>query len=65
MFLYLSVSRSVHRGGVFASGPRGCLPLVQGDVHPLGTHPQATPPPAQWDTVNKRGVRILLECILV
>ena len=40
--------------------PWHTLPL---DRHPPGTH---TPPPtACWDTVNKRAVRIPLECILV
>ena len=31
-------------------------------VHPLGRYP---PGSVCWDTVNKRAVRILLECILV
>ena len=44
------------------------------DRHPPGRHPPGqTPPPRQtpplrsacWDTVNKRAVRILLECNLV
>ena len=71
-FLHLSVNHYVHGG-------RGCLPLVwRGPVksefrgvHPGQTPLQAdtpwadTPPQALWDTVNKRAVRILLECILV
>ena len=57
--------------------PRGgggvSAPLHTG-VHPLGRHPQADTPSswadtplcsACWDTVNKRAVRIPLECILV
>ena len=58
MFLHLSVSHSVHgRGGG-----------VPGQVHPqAGTLPgrYITPASACWDTVNKRAVRILMECILV
>ena len=46
MFLYLSVSHSVHRGrGVSASGSVGCLPLVRSVcvclwVRGVGVHPQ-------------------------
>ena len=41
-----------------------------GQVHTprqVHTHPRQVPPPSSacWDTVNKRAVRILLECILV
>ena len=48
--------------------PRADMPpcgqtTPQTDTHtPLGRHP---PPSACWDTVNKRVVRIPLECILV
>ena len=82
MFLHLSVSHSVHRGG---------LPQCMLGYHPPGTRhpPEQTPPgpgippadplgpgnplqtrhpPAQsmlGDTVKKRAVCILLECVLV
>ena len=57
---------SVHRG-VSAPLHTGIHPL---DRHPTGRHPpdqRQTPPlcSACWDTVNKRAVRIPLECILV
>ena len=46
--------------------PRQVHPLGRytppGQVHPLGRY---TPHNACWDTVNKRAVRIPLECILV
>ena len=39
---------------------------LQRQTPPLGKHPQADPlRSAWWDTVNKRAVRIPLECILV
>ena len=63
MFLHLSVSHSVHRGG--------CLPQCILGYTPLGAdtpREQTCPPPAQCmlgDTGNKQAVRILLECILV
>ena len=62
MFLHLSVSHSVHKGSA---------PLHAGIHTPtLGRHPpprQTQPPPsgATGYGVNKRAVRILLECILV
>ena len=55
----------------------GVCPVASGQTlpgrHPLGRHPPSFPvhagihPPhsACWDTVNKRAVRIPLECILV
>ena len=55
MFLHLSVSYSVHMGGV-------CLSAC------WDTPPEQTPPQEQCmlgDTGNKRVVRILLECTLV
>ena len=52
MFLHLSVSNSVNRRGQY----------LPGQVHPLGRYP---PSNACWDTVYKRAVRILLECIVV
>ena len=62
MFLHLSVSHSVHKGG-------GCLPQCMLGYTPRSRHPPgADTPPAQCmqgDTGNKRAVRILLECILV
>ena len=79
MFLHLSVSHSVHRGEYLGRyTPPGRYTPRQ--VHTLaGTSPSRytpwqvqsplgryTPPGnACWDTVNKRAVRILLECILV
>ena len=74
MFLHLSVSHSVQRGEYLGRyTPLGRYNPRQ--VHPLGryTHPPGrytpragTPPSsACWDTVNKRAVRIPLECILV
>ena len=51
MFLHLSVI--LFRGGVSQH--------AMGQTHPPGQ----TPPPILRDTVNKRAVRILLECILV
>ena len=58
MFLHLSVNHSVHGG---------CLPYCMlGYTHPLGRHPslgRQPPPLILWDTVNKRVVRIILECI--
>ena len=61
MFLHLSVSHSVHGEVMVWSGlgrhPPADTPWAE---TPLGRHP-----PAQWDTVNKRVVRIPLECILV
>ena len=74
MFLYLSVSHSVHRGGVSASVHAGIHPHEQTPPWantPLGvdTPPGSKrPPPAQCmlgNTANKRAVRILLECIPV
>ena len=55
IFLHLSVSHSVHREEVSATPPRQTPPG------------QTTPSlcSACWDMVNKRTVRILLECILV
>ena len=55
--------RSLGQGNIFAP--------VCHSVHGGGGVPQAGTPPGQvhpracWDTVNKRAVRILLECILV
>ena len=52
--------------------PLGQTPLGRHPLgrHPLGRHPLPLPHSpslcsAYWDTVNKRAVRILLECILV
>ena len=49
--------------------PQGGLPhCMQGYTHPLGRHPPGQTPPHRvdtpWDTVNKRAVRIILECNL-
>ena len=101
MFLHLSVSHSVHRGGGSTwagTSPSGrytpqarTLPPWVGTQpghipSPRQVHPRAGTPPRQvqptgrytppgrytpragsvcWDTVNKRAVRIPLECILV
>ena len=62
MFLYLSVSHSVHSGGRVG----GVCPSACWDAHPPG--PEAGTPREQCtlgDMGNKRAVRILLECILV
>ena len=63
---------SVHGGGVSASGPRGGVPDTPspGQTPPLlGRHPSIhRQPPLRcpcWDMINKRAVRIPLECILV
>ena len=57
------VCHSVHKGG-FASGGI----CIQGGLHPGDLYPRGLgrPPPQQIlrDTVNKRAVHILLECIL-
>ena len=73
MFLHLSVSHSVHGGGDLGRYPslgqvHSLGRYTPGQLHPLGSYtPQAstTPTNACWDTVNKRAVRNLLECILV
>ena len=72
MLLHLSVSHSVHWGAVYPiaywdTPPRPDTP--QADTHQadtLGRHPptQAIPQILR-DTVNKRAVHILLECMLV
>ena len=69
--LHMSVSYSVHGGG-------GICPIVCWNTHPPGRHPPGqtptqrqtplsgqTPPRTLCYAVNKRAVRILLECILV
>ena len=61
IFLHQSVNHSIHRRGVWQ--PPGQTP-PWADNPP----PRADTPPlhsACWDTVKKRAVRILLECILV
>ena len=69
MFLHLSVSHSVHRGihspGRYTPPPRQVHP--PGRYTHLGRYPQQVHPlcSACRDTVNKRAVRIPLECILV
>ena len=81
MFLHLSVSHSVHKGGEYLGRyppwigtPLGRYTPSLAGITLAGTPPAGTPhtpqvgaPPgnACWDTVNKRVVRILLECILV
>ena len=81
MFSHLSVSHSVHRGVSATHTPLGRHPLPSAcwhthtplpsacwDTHPLPSACLDTPPlphSACWDTVNKRAVRILLECTLV
>ena len=52
--IFLHLSHSVHRGGV-----PGQVPLRAGTPPRAGTAPGN----ACWDTVNKRAVPILLECI--
>ena len=62
MFLHLSVSHSVHRGeSTWAGTPPGRY-TPQAGTSPWQVHP---PGNVCWDMVNKRAVRILLECILV
>ena len=56
MFLHLSVI-------LFTGG--GYIPARNGADNPIGRHPPGKTPRILWDTVNKRAVRILLECILV
>ena len=69
MFLHLSVSHSVHlEGGKHLSRyPRAGTPPWTGTPSRAGTSPRQVHPPrsACWDTVNKRSVRVPLECILV
>ena len=58
MFSHLSVSHSVHEGGVWLSACR--------DSRPLGTrHPRRDQTPPAQCMLGERAVRILLECILV
>ena len=63
MFSQASISHSVHREGCL---PWSDIPPGRHTPHradtPLGRHPLHS---ACWDTVNKRAVSILLECILV
>ena len=72
--VFTPVYHSVHRG-VSVSGHGGLL-HPPGQTPPRAENPWADPPgrhplrrhplrSACWDTVNKRSVRILLECILV
>ena len=63
MFLHLSVSHSVHKGGDSASMHAGIADTPFREQTPQ----EQTPPPQCMlgDTGNKRAVRILLECILV
>ena len=74
--IFAPVCHSVHRGSTWAGTPHPPEQVhPRGQVHPLpgrytpswvGTPPrQVHPCNACWDTVNKRAVRILLECILV
>ena len=78
--VFTPACHSVHRGGVCHTPP-GRHPranTTRADTPSADTLPQwaDTPPPSScsdthpllsacWDTVNKRVVRILLECILV
>ena len=67
---------SFHRLVSFCSQGGGCTPPAAAWMHPL-LHPLDAPPAAAWmhspgcthtlqqKTVNRRSVRILLECILV
>ena len=71
MFLHVSVSHSVHRGGLpqcmLGYHPPRTRPPPQ-SRHPQSRPPQEQTPPAQCilgDTVNKRTVCILLKCNLV
>ena len=67
MFLHVSVILSTGDTPPWADTPQadppgqtplpGQTPPVHAEIHP--------PPSVCWDTVNKRAVRIPLECILV
>ena len=61
IFLHLSVILFTGGGG----GGAGIWEGTPGRYTP--SHPRAGTPPSNacWDTVNKRAIRILLECILV
>ena len=63
--VFIPVCHSVHRGES-AIAPLGRHPLWA-DTPPAHTLPGSHPPvySACWDTVNKRAVRILLECNLI
>ena len=66
IFLHVSVSHSVHRGGVCLSACWDTSPRAE-PPPPLAHPPSGTPPPAQSmleDTVNARAIRILLNAIL-
>ena len=65
--VFTPVCHSVHRRGGVCPPPRMCTPP---DAHPPGCRPppgmqSPPPPPDTSDTVNKRAIRVLLECILV
>ena len=72
-FVFTRVCDSVHRGEYLGRYPPGQVPPLGRYPHRAGTSPQHVHPPAGtppladacWDTVDKRAVRILLECILV
>ena len=68
VFLHLCVI--LFKGGGERSAPPGCRPPRIGQTPPLDADPTPrgwadTPPHPTPDTVNKRTVRILLECMLV
>ena len=64
IFLHLSVILFTGGGGVSGQVPPGRYthPPAGTPLPPPGRY---TPSNACWDTVNKRAIRILLECILV
>ena len=66
MFLHLSVSHSVHRGGICHTPRQTPSYLVHVGIHtPRPVHVGMGYTPSPLGGINKRAVRILLECILV
>ena len=63
--IFAPVCHSVHRGGVPGKVPTRAGTPPGRYTPPAGTPAASTPGNACSDTVNKRAVRILLECILV
>ena len=62
--VFTPVCHSIHRGVCVSATPLG--QTSPGQIPPMHAGIHTPPLPSGcWDTVNKRAVRILLECILV